>query len=91
MSNSIKGADSSNQNPGFGAMTPLEIQCPSGVLNLGSTRCYSMPTVMSNDQVREWLAQLQRQAQANNGVATFDVRHGDTGGLVAIVETRPQG
>ena len=91
MSNSVKGADSSNQNPGFGAMTPLEIQCPSGVLNLGSTRCYSMPTVMTNDQVRQWLAQLQRQAQANNGVATFDVQDGDTGGLVAIVETRPQG
>ncbi|WP_157929561.1 lytic transglycosylase domain-containing protein [Phyllobacterium zundukense] len=91
MSNSIKGADSSNQNPGFGAMTPLEIQCPPGVLNLGSTRCYSMPTVMSKDQVREWLAQLQRQAQASNGVATFDVQEGNTGGLVTIVETRPQG
>lgn len=91
MSNRVKGADSNNQNPGFGAMTPLEIQCPSGVLNLGSTRCYFMPTVMSNDQVREWLAQLQRQAQASNGVATFDVQEGNTGGLVTIVETRPQG
>lgn len=90
MSNSVKGAQSGDQNPGFGAMTPLEIQCPSGVLNLGSTRCYAMPTAMRNDQVREWLAQLQSQAQANNGVATFDVQHGDTGGLVAIVETRQQ-
>ncbi|PSH60912.1 lytic transglycosylase domain-containing protein [Phyllobacterium sophorae] len=90
MSNSVKGAGSGGQNPGFGAMTPLEIQCPSGVLSLGSTRCYAMPTAMTNDQVREWLAQLQSQAQANNGVATFDVQHGDTGGLVAIVETRPQ-
>ena len=91
MSNSVKAADSGDQNPGFGAMTPIEIECPSGVLNLGSTRCYSMPTVMTNDQVREWLVELQRQAQASNGVATFDVMKGNTGGLVAIVETRPQG
>jgi hypothetical protein len=91
MSNRVKGVDSGNQNPGFGAITPVEVQCPSGVLNLGSTRCYSMPTVMSNDQVRDWLVDLQRQAPASNGVATFDVMKGDTGGLLAIVETRPQG
>lgn len=91
MSTSVKGVNRGDQNPGFGAMAPVEFQCPPGVLNLGSTRCYAMPTVMTNGQVRQWLAQLQRQAQASSGVATFDVRESETGGLVTIVEIRPQG
>lgn len=92
-SESIRGSDAGERNANWQGSTvrPIEVQCPTGVLNLGSTRCFAVPATLTSDQVRQWLGQLQEQARSQRGVATFDVTQDATGGLVAIVETRPQG
>jgi hypothetical protein len=93
MSESIRGNDAGEREADWanGVMRPIEVQCPSSVLNLGSTQCFAVPATLTSDRVREWLGQLQEQARAQRGVATFDVTQDATGGLIAIVETRPQG
>lgn len=66
-----------------------EVQCPSTIIDTGSTRCFAVPTTATTDQIQRWLEDLQEQARASGDVATFSVLEDPALGLVTVVDARP--
>jgi hypothetical protein len=76
---------------GTGEIKVAEIQCPSSVVNTGSTRCYAVPPHASSSDIRRLLAYLQEQATAQELEATFAAMEDNVVGLVTVVDSRKTG
>ena len=66
-----------------------QVQCPSTIIDTGSTRCFAVPATATTDQIQRWLEELQELARANGTVATFSAMEDPVLGLVTVVDARP--
>ncbi len=85
------GGDDKGFGDGSGEIKIAEIQCPSSVVNTGSTRCYAVPPQASSSDVRRLLEYLQAQARAQGLDATFAAMEDNVVGLVTVVDSRRTG
>ena len=91
----LRSAGAGGDDKGFGDRSGeikiAEIQCPSSVVNTGSTRCYAVPPQASSSDVRRLLEYLQAQARAQGLDATFAAMEDNVVGLVTVVDSRRTG
>lgn len=85
----LRGSGGGNAKDHDGSLVMAQIQCPSTIVDTGSTRCFAVPSTATTDQIQRWLEDLQDQARANGDVATFSVMDDPALGLVTIVDARP--
>ncbi|MDR6819792.1 hypothetical protein J2X76_004989 [Neorhizobium sp. 2083] len=85
----LRGSGSGNAKDQDGSLVMAQIQCPSTIIDTGSTRCFAVPSTATTEQIQRWLEDLQEQARANGTVATFSAMEDPALGLVTVVEARP--
>ena len=85
----LRGSGGGNAKDHDGSLVMAEVQCPSTIIDTGSTRCFAVPTTATTDQIQRWLEDLQEQARASGDVATFSVLEDPALGLVTVVDARP--
>ncbi|MCX8571130.1 lytic transglycosylase domain-containing protein [Aminobacter sp. MET-1] len=82
------GSDDNRFGDGSGEIAMHEIQCPSSVVNTGSTRCYAVPPNASSADVGRMLAYLQEQARIQGLESSFAAIEDNVVGLVTVVDSR---
>lgn len=85
----LRGSGGGNAKDHDGSLVMAQIQCPTTVIDTGSTRCFAVPSTATTDQIQHWLEDLQQQARADGDVATFSVMEDPALGLVTVVDARP--
>jgi len=86
---SLRGSGGGNSKDQDGSLVMAQIQCPSTIIDTGSTRCFAVPSTATTEQIQRWLEDLQEQARANGTVATFSAMEDPALGLVTVVDARP--
>jgi hypothetical protein len=85
----LRGSGGGNSKDQDGSLVMAQIQCPSTIIDTGSTRCFAVPSTATTEQIQRWLEDLQEQARANGTVATFSAMEDPALGLVTVVDARP--
>lgn len=85
----LRGSGGGNARDHDGSLVMAEVQCPSTIIDTGSTRCFAVPSTATTDQIQSWLEDLQEQARASGDVATFSVLEDPALGLMTVVDSRP--
>ncbi len=85
----LRGSGGGNAKDQDGSLVMAQIQCPSTIIDTGSTRCFAVPSTATTEQIQRWLEDLQEQARANGTVATFSAMEDPALGLVTVVDARP--
>lgn len=86
---SLRGSGGGNARDHDGSLVMAQVQCPTNVVDTGGTRCFAVPSSATTEQIQRWLSDLQEQARANGGVATFSAMQDPALGLVTVVDSRP--
>jgi hypothetical protein len=86
---SLRGSGGGNAKNHDGSLVMAQIQCPSTIVDTGSTRCFAVPPTATTDQIQRWLEDLQEQARASGDLATFSAMEDPILGLVTVVDARP--
>ncbi|MGP4727220.1 lytic transglycosylase domain-containing protein [Agrobacterium deltaense] len=85
----LRGSGGGNAREHDGSLVMAEVRCPSTIIDTGSTRCFSVPSTATTDQIQRWLEDLQEKVRANGAVATFSAMEDPALGLVTVVDARP--
>ncbi|MBY5766655.1 lytic transglycosylase domain-containing protein [Rhizobium leguminosarum] len=85
----LRGSGGGNSKDHDGSLVMAQIQCPSTIVDTGSTRCFAVPSSATTEQIRRWLDDLQEQARASGDTATFSAMQDPVLGLVTVVDARP--
>ncbi|CDZ29973.1 lytic transglycosylase domain-containing protein [Neorhizobium galegae] len=85
----LRGSGGGNAKDHDGSLVMAQVQCPSTIIDTGSTRCFAVPSTATTKQIQRWLEDLQEQARANGTVATFSAMADPALGLVTVVDARP--
>lgn len=86
---SLRGSGGGNAREHDGSLVMAQVQCPSTIIDTGSTRCFAVPATATTDQIQRWLEDIQELARANGTVATFSAMEDPVLGLVTVVDARP--
>ncbi len=86
---SLRGTGGGNSKDYDGSLVMAQIQCPTTIIDTGSTRCFAVPANATTEQIQHWLEDLQDAARANGETATFSVMQDAALGLVTVVDARP--
>ncbi|MDI5929840.1 lytic transglycosylase domain-containing protein [Rhizobium leguminosarum] len=84
----LRGSGGGNSKDFDGSLVMAQIQCPSTVVDTGSTRCFAVPSSATTEQIQRWLDDLQEHARANGTIATFSAMQDPVLGLVTVVDAR---
>jgi len=84
----LRGSGGGNSKDFDGSLVMAQIQCPSTIIDTGSTRCFAVPSSATTEQIQRWLDDLQEQARANGSIATFSAMQDPVLGLVTVVDAR---
>ncbi|MBY3136492.1 MULTISPECIES: lytic transglycosylase domain-containing protein [Rhizobium] len=84
----LRGSGGGNSKDHDGSLVMAQIQCPSTIVDTGSTRCFAVPSSATTEQIQRWLDDLQEQARANGDTATFSAMQDPVLGLVTVVDAR---
>ncbi|WP_412065927.1 lytic transglycosylase domain-containing protein [Rhizobium sp. SYY.PMSO] len=85
----LRGSGGGTSKDFDGSLVMAQVQCPSTIVDTGGTRCFAVPSTATTDEIQRWLTDLQEQARANGGIATFSVMEDPALGLVTVVDSRP--
>ncbi|CDZ40248.1 Lytic transglycolase [Neorhizobium galegae bv. officinalis] len=85
----LRGSGGGNSKDHDGSLVMAQIQCPSTVVDTGSTRCFAVPSSATTEQIQRWLDDLQEQARASGDTATFSAMQDPVLGLVTVIDARP--
>ncbi|MBY5337059.1 lytic transglycosylase domain-containing protein [Rhizobium leguminosarum] len=85
----LRGSGGGNSKDHDGSLVMAQIQCPSTIVDTGSTRCFAVPSSATTEQIQRWLDDLQEQARASGDTATFSAMQDPVLGLVTVVDARP--
>lgn len=88
-SSSLRGSGGGNSKGSDGSLVMAQIQCPTTIIDTGSTRCFAVPANATTEQIKRWLEDLQDAARANGDTATFSAIDDPALGLVTVVDARP--
>lgn len=88
-SSSLRGSGGGNSKDSDGSLVMAQIQCPTTIIDTGSTRCFAVPANATTEQIQRWLEDLQEAARANGDTATFSAIDDPALGLVTVVDARP--
>jgi hypothetical protein len=86
---SLRGSGGGNSKDSDGSLIMAQIQCPTTIIDTGSTRCFAVPANATTEQIWRWLEDLQDAARANGDTATFSAMQDPVLGLVTVVDARP--
>ncbi|MBB3165717.1 hypothetical protein FHS25_006229 [Rhizobium laguerreae] len=84
----LRGSGGGNSKDFDGSLVMAQIQCPSTIVDTGSTRCFAVPSTATTEHIQRWLYDLQEQARANGTIATFSAMQDPVLGLVTVVDAR---
>ncbi|MBY5848062.1 lytic transglycosylase domain-containing protein [Rhizobium leguminosarum bv. viciae] len=85
----LRGAGGGNSKDFDGSLVMAQIQCPSTIVDTGSTRCFAVSSSATTEQIQRWLDDLQEKARASGTVATFSAMQDPVLGLLTVVDARP--
>ncbi len=88
-SSSLRGSGGGNSRDNDGSLLMAQIQCPTTIIDTGSTRCFAVPANATTAQIQHWLEDLQDAARVNGDTATFSAMQDPALGLVTVVDARP--
>ncbi|NEJ83339.1 lytic transglycosylase domain-containing protein, partial [Rhizobium leguminosarum] len=84
----LRGSGGGNSKDHDGSLVMAQIQCPSKIIDTGSTRCFAVPSSATTEHIQRWLDDLQERARANGTIATFSAMQDPVLGLVTVVDAR---
>jgi hypothetical protein len=87
---SLRGSGGGNSKDNDGSLVMAQIQCPTTIIDTGSTRCFAVPANATTEQIQRWLEDLQDAARASGNTATFSAIDDPALGLVTVVDARPR-
>lgn len=86
---SLRGSGGGNSKDSDGSLVMAQIQCPTTIIDTGSTRCFAVPANATSKQIGRWLEDLQAAARANGETAAFTALQDPALGLVTVVDAWP--
>ncbi|WJH38571.1 transglycosylase SLT domain-containing protein (plasmid) [Aliirhizobium terrae] len=86
---SLRGSGGGNSKDNDGSLVMVQIQCPTKIIDTGSTRCVAVPVNATTEQIQRWLEDFQDAARTNGDTATFSAMDDPVLGLVTVVDARP--
>ncbi|MGO7185829.1 lytic transglycosylase domain-containing protein [Rhizobium brockwellii] len=84
----LRGSGGGNSKDFDGSLVMAQIQCPSTIIDTGSTRCFAVPSSATTEQIQRWLDDLQEQVRASGDTATFSAVQDPVLGLLTVVDAR---